>query len=55
MKPSAATVWPGNSRNGDPQYAVKLFIRPGFPEILALATGVRFMMLPLNLEVNNTG
>jgi hypothetical protein len=54
VKPSAATVWPGNSPNGDPRHAVKLFIRPGVPEILALATGVRFMMLPLNLEVNNT-
>jgi hypothetical protein len=32
---------------------VKLFIQPGFPEILVLAAGTRLMMLSLNLEVNN--
>jgi hypothetical protein len=54
VKPSAATVWPGNSPSGDPRHTVKLSIQPGFPEILALAPGTRFMMLPLNLEVNDT-
>jgi len=53
VKPSAATVWPRNSPNGDPRHAVKLFIRPAFPEILALAAERRFMMLLLNLEVND--
>jgi hypothetical protein len=46
-------VWPGNNPNGDRRCAVKSYITPGLPEILALATGVPFMMLPLNLEVNN--
>jgi hypothetical protein len=54
VKPSAATVWAGNSPNGDARHAAKLFIRPRFPEILVPAAEARFMMLSLNPEVNDT-